>query len=192
MLVNLGDYKDIQQLLIYNIKKYVSDLTEKDNYDKALEALNTYNAVSDFNDIYTDKIIRYIFGDGEFFSENRIKDCFALLDTLPSDYRNVQDIYDTYEQLKDIKFKGKHRDGAVGEVSQAIMFELYYSTYDHVFQLHVNTQIYWSDGTIYKEHDFYIDPDDFEDENTIKYGSYTWSISDNGRLTEIEKGKTSS
>ncbi|MDE7341713.1 MAG: hypothetical protein K2N80_14375 [Lachnospiraceae bacterium] len=195
LLVNLGDYKDSKQLLVDNIKKYVSDLVEKDKYDNALEILDAYSTVSDFNDIYTDineqKELYDTYLEMEnCFSENRIEDGFALLDTLPSDYRSIQDIYNTYDQLKDTNFKGKHRDGSIGEVSQAIMFELYYSIYDHVFQLHVNKQIYWSDGTIYKEHDFYINPDDFEDETTIKYGSYTWSISDNGHLTEIEKGET--
>lgn len=126
----------------------------------------------------------------KYFSENRIEDGFTLLDTLPSDYRDIQKIYETYEQLKDTNFKGKHRDGSIGEISQAITFDLYYSPYEHVFQLHVNKQVYWSDGTVYKEHDYYINPDDFEDEYTIKYGSYTWMITDSGRLTEIEKGET--
>jgi len=54
LLVNLGDYKDSKQLLIDNIKEYVSKLVEKDNYNNALEVLSAYSAVSDFNDLYTD------------------------------------------------------------------------------------------------------------------------------------------
>ncbi len=195
LLEDLGDYRDCRQLLTNNIKEYASSLAKKDYYGKALNLLKTYHSVSDFGDLYDDidqqKELHTTYQNAEScFSVNAIEGGFSLLDTLPSDYRNIQKIYDTYNQLKDTRFIGEHREGAVGEVSQAIVFEIYYSSNEHVFQLHVNKQIYWSDGTVYKEHDFYIDPDDIENGNTINYDGYTWMISDNGKLTEIDKGET--
>lgn len=193
LLVNLGDYKDSQELLVDNINTYVSSLADKENYDKALNILDSYSSVSDFSDLYNEiqeeKDLYDLYSKAEnLLLDNKISEGFEILETLPNDYKNIEEIYSSYNSLKDTVFKGTHRNGVSGESTQKIVFSVEYDSLYEKFKLHVYKAVYWSDGSIYNEHNFYLDADDIDD-NTIKYGSYTWTIN-NGRLTEVEKGQT--
>lgn len=194
LLSDLKDYKDCQELLVDNINTYVNSLMEKDEYDKALSVLNSYGSASDFsnlrNEIQAEKELYDTYSKAvSYFENNKLNDGFELLNTLPSDYRNVQEIYNSYNSLKDTAFKGTHKDGTSGQVSQQIVFTVEYTSMYKKFKLHIYKAVYWSDGTIFTEHNFYLDADDI-DGNTIKYSNYVWTIN-NGQLTEVEKGKTS-
>ena len=99
-------------------------------------------------------------------------------------------IKNSYDSLKDCPFRGSHtnRDG-VNDISQKISFNLEYVSYRKKFQLHAYKAVYWSDGSVYKDYDYYLDASDI-DGDTIQVSKFTWVVGSGGRITETEKGET--
>lgn len=191
---SLGDYKDSKEQLLSVINEYAESLIKKDKFDDVIDLYTQYSSVSDFSakldEIKSEKEKYDIYAEAKsLFGSNKIDAGFEKLATLPEEYRNVKKITQSYADLKDTPFKGSHRNGSAGDVSQKIQFTLEFSSYDECFQLHAYKAVYWSDGSVYKDYDYYLDASDIKGD-TIKVGKFTWVVNSNGSITETEKGET--
>lgn len=193
LFVSLGTYKDSAEQLISAINEYANALLEKDKYDNAISLYEQYSDHGDFEsriaELNTEKEQYEIYCSAmELLKDESIDEGFELLSVLPSEYRNVEEIYQTYDDLKDVPFTGTHTNKQ-GKQSQQIKFSLIFSIDKERFYLHAYKAVYYSDGSIYKNYDFNLDIDDI-DGDTIKVGKFTWRLNENGKIIETEKGTT--
>lgn len=193
LFISLGDYKDSADQLVDAINKYADKYIEKDKYDDAIALYNQYANYGDFDSIidelqFEKEQYEVYCAAMDLFNKESIDEGFELLDTLPYEYRNVEKIHQSYNDLKDVPFVGTHTN-IQGKNHQQIIFNLIFDIDNECFYHHAYKAVYFSDGTVYKDYNFYLTADDIG-ENTIYAGKFTWRINDDGKLVETEKGST--
>ncbi len=190
-----SEVADFNNKILDTINKYVIVLLRGDRHDAVIAVYNEYADVTDFTEN-----IKYIQKEKELLSEyNRamtflssaasVDKGFEILNTLPSDFRNIEQIRSSYDALKSTKFKGTYMNYK-GSNSQGVKFTFGFSTSKESFCIKVYKAVYWSDGTVYKSYNFDVIPEDING-NTIKAGKFEWTLNGDGTILEYENGSAS-
>ncbi len=188
-----SSYGECKNRLLETIDAYADYLVDKCDYSNAILLYEQCSSAGDFSDkiasLQAEKETYDIYYDAmKLLEKGSYEQGFEKLDALPSEYRNIKGIKQSYADLKDSPFKGYHSNRQ-GSNSQSIKFNFKFNIENECFNIHAYKAVYWSDGTVYKDYNFYLTTDDISGD-TVKAGKFTWTVNADGSITEVEKGQT--
>lgn len=174
------------------IEKYVNELLDDNDYSTAISVYKRYSSVADYSlriaELQSEKEVYDVYYNAmSLLKRGRISEGFAVLETLPQGYRNINKIFTSYEKLKDSRFTGSHRmKNPNWTNSQKVEFSLVFLPEYECFCIQANLTVYWSDGTVYSRETYNGYADDLKD-NTLKTGRYTWVVNSRGEVSQKSK-----
>ncbi len=182
-------YGECKTRLVETIHAYANYLVEKCYYSSATSLYVQCSEYGDFSKeidfLEKEKAVYDIYYEAMKLLESGACDKgFEKFDTLPDNYKRVDEIKQSYYELKDSRFQG-HYSNQQGRNSQSITFNFKFNLELESFCIHAYKAVYWSDGSVYKDYNFYITADKIS-ENTIKVGKFTWTVNDEGSIIEME------
>lgn len=170
------------------IEKYVNRLLDDDNYANAISVYRKYSSVADYSEriaeLEAEKELFDVYSKAmALLKRGEISEGFAILETLPEGYRNIDKIYTSYYTLKDAPFTGTHTmKNPNWTNSQKVEFSFVFLPEYECFCIQADLTVYWSDGSVYSRDTYNGYANDLRD-NVLRTGRYKWSVNSSGRIT---------
>lgn len=162
-------------------------------YDDAISIMENHSSVADYSDRLAEvkqkkEYFKYYQQAISYFEKGKYEEGFEALKGVPDDFEYAGLMRSSYKGMDNCPFKGTHtyKSYSLG-ASQAVTFNTEY--HNECFALHIHKEVYYSDGSIFEQKDFYPALSSIEN-NSIWVFEYTWTIDEYGRLVETEKGHT--
>lgn len=182
----IADFSAHQQSAI---EEAVCGLLSDDDYETAISIYQQYSDIADYSsqiaELQSEKELFDIYVNAmDLLKNGYINKGLSTLDSLPENYREVEQIYSSYYSLKDSPFKGSHKmKNPDWTNSQKVEFSLVFLPEYECFCIQADLTVYWSDGTVYSKDTYHGYADDLKD-NVLKTGRYKWIVSSSGRITQ--------
>lgn len=122
---------------------------------------------------------------------NDFTDGFAVLDTLPKDYRDVSLLYESYEKVKNFTSSGDYVSNFSNKNYQKCSVKIIINTYnDGHYKFQILTNVTWYEKGKELQHSYERFGPKCLDGNVMSLNGTTWTLNDDGTLTVKSKTET--